>query len=204
MFTLAFALCCLYNVNAMPPLPYPLPSVKTEREKQRCEELKARIRKVKEWVVATDYTNKDWLYLLKLSRSVQKMPENVVCEAMNSFNDVDSRPFLLLKVMFYRPLPNADDYLGPGIGGIKLTEQIKDKHSFDVPIDWSNGCPRLVGSLSGATGRDAGFRYHYLVLRRCYSLRKIKIPKEWEKRKKQVNGDSSSLNSSVTKALPKP
>ncbi|MCX6381347.1 MAG: hypothetical protein NT023_18040 [Armatimonadetes bacterium] len=200
MITLALILCCLHKVKHEPPVP----SIKTERGRQQCEELKARIRKVKEWRTANDYTDTDWVYLLKLSQSVQKMPDNVVSEVMNSFNDLDSRPYLVLKVMFYRPLPNADGYRGPGSGGLKFTEKIKDEHSYDVPIDWNKGYPHLVASRTGGSGRGYGYLYHYYHLRRCYSLRKITIPKEWEKRVKQVNRDSSSLHSSPAKALKKP
>ncbi len=191
MFLLGFVLFCMQQTFKVPSLPQPLPSVKTEQEKKRCEELKARIGKVKEWHKPTDYTPEDWVYLLKLAQSVQKMPENIVSEAMNSFHDIDTRPYLLLKVMFYRPLSNAGDYFGPSAGAIIFTEQVREKHSYDIPIDWSKGYPRLVGSRYGGTGRGAGFRYDYLVLRRCYSLRKITIPRQWKQRAKRSPGNAS-------------
>lgn len=193
MQVLGLVLCYLFREVQPPPLPYPLPSVKTKRDIQRCAALKEQVKKLKQWRLSTDYTNKDWVYLLKLARHVQTMPKNIVSEAMNSFDEIDTRPYLLLKVMFYRPLSPIKGYFGPNVGGIMFMEKVKDINTFDTPIDWSKGYPRFIASLSGGTGRRDGFRYHYLVLKRCYSLRKIKIPRDWER---QANTQNALLHKS--------
>ncbi len=178
-------------------LPDPLPSVKTEDEKKQCSRLKERIKKIKQWYKATDYTKQDWVYLLKLAQEVQKMPENVVYEAMHDFGGIDARTYLLLKVMFYRPIHKVKDFPGLiGVGSYTYTMAISKVNKEDIPIDWQLGFPRFIASRSGiGSGVLPSYPVLYLYLNRCYSLRKIRIPSGWE---------TSPLNTPKSKLGTKP
>lgn len=165
------------------PLLRPLPSVRTQQEIQQCARLKERISKVKQWHQTNDYTTEDWVYLLTLAQDTQKMPENIVYKALEAYRDIgDSRPYLLLKVMFYRPQPNVGDFIGlTSVGVYKYTISVRKEDIQDVPIDWHRGYPRFIASrIVMLSGYRESICIQYMHLNHCYSKRHIKIPRTWQ------------------------
>ncbi len=150
--------------------------------------LKERIATIRPWEGAYDYTDKDWAYLVTLAKQVQTMPTVVVSRAISIWYRRDTRAFLLMKVVFYRPLKKTNHpyILTAHTVGNTDPESLPDEDKFDIPISWEGGCPHLVASCLpfGSGFADLGMIYRYM--KESYSLRSIQIPKKWKHLSKQI------------------
>lgn len=123
---------------------------------------------IEPWRNSTAYAEADWLKLARIARVGQLSDSLVFERALRSFVDEqtnkfngafeeDSKPYLLLRVMFLLPTNAPRSQRFSYKGWVRFDEDRNPDGSVNLswPIEWHDGQPRLV---SGCVGSD-GMRY---------------------------------------------
>lgn len=140
---------------------------------------------VRPWSSEATYGPADWDRIIKIARIFQNLHEETITNALDRFSFQikknfqgdyleDSKPFLLLRVMFELP-ENAPRSERTGGGWVTFNSDINSDGSVNQnwPISWKNGKPSMVSRYLGYQGIPYNPKLDYLKLNGRFKKRML-------------------------------
>jgi hypothetical protein len=139
------------------------------------------ISSIEPWRADGRYSGKAWSRAIKVAQILQHSDPEIIGEGLDDFINCsltvgghgdyedNSKPFLLLRVMFELPQTNS---VAPEVAGFRVWRYSgTNVPSASWPISWTNGKPFLSDPWQGSYGRPYAARAEYDYLRKKYALR---------------------------------
>lgn len=142
------------------------------------------IKKIEPWRQSKDYSEADWAYLKQVALRVQKSKESVVETALDAFMkevanepyngdfESDSKPYLLMRVVFNLPedVPATEVFSFKGWDN-SMQMILGSRVNLAWPLTWKSGGPKLLARYEGSSGRPYGARAEYVFMKKKFNFR---------------------------------
>jgi hypothetical protein len=140
------------------------------------------ISSVEPWRANGGYSEKAWDRAMRVAGILQKSEPDIVGQALDEYvssnisavhgdYEENSKPFLMLRLMFELPQTNATGSEAVWLRVWRYSGSNPPAASW--PIGWTNGRPYLLEPWQGSYGRPYAARAEYDYFRRCFRLRKL-------------------------------
>jgi len=135
------------------------------------------------WRVDGEYSQEGWKKMVRLARVIQRAAPADVSTALEAFAESraftvhrdyeeDSRPFILLRIVFQLPEANPTNSLPRGFKGWRYSST-NSAPPPSWPVGWRNGKPHLVCGWPGSSGRGYGAVAEYEYFLKTYPYRDL-------------------------------
>jgi hypothetical protein len=150
-------------------------------------ELVQLISSIEPWRASGKYPRNAWDQAIRVARILQHSEPDIVGQALDdsvSSNlpavrgdcEENSKPFLLLRLMFDLPQTNASGSEPVWLRTWRYSGSNPPAASW--PIGWTNGQPFLLEAWQGSYGRPYAARAEYDQFRRSFPLRQLRSPED--------------------------
>jgi hypothetical protein len=148
------------------------------------------ISSIEPWRASGRYSQKAWDQAIQVARILQKTDPDIVGQALDDYvsanisavrgdYEENSKPFLLLRLMFDLPQTNAS---GSEAGWLRVWRYSgSNPPAASWPIGWTNGQPFLLEPWQGSYGKPYAARAEYDRFRRSFPLRRLEKHEEGAK-----------------------